>query len=1120
MKKTLSTRVVCFLLTVVMLFGASGITVSAANKEPLKENSTSSTLDQMQALVGTISYSEYQQMHQGLFKPGQAQSISVDIVNALINGSNAYVASKPDGEAYISYNSNKSAWTDFTDADLNSTVYLPAEGEATWKFEIAESEANLYFIKIEYYACSTSESSISSIERKLYIDGKIPFSESSVISLDKDWVYDNITETTVPAGPEDAEGTTVAYNRDGKAYVKTVTTVEGGQKTVRTYTISQDINGNSMAPEAEQTCGWHTYYCQDSTGYYDGYFEYAFENGTHTITLEAQREPVIIKSITLVPTDSSDEKIPTYAEVKAQYQQNGYVAASGGKVNVIEAEFPDLVSDSSVASANNNSSCATYPSYSNAQVYNVIGESGYGSVGQWAAYKFTVDKDGLYKFGMRYLQSALQGMYICRAIKLSGGQYGLADGTPTVPFKEAYDVQYDYSKEWQSNYLGNATEVFEFYFEAGVEYTVYFNCSLGSLKDLIKRVEDCMTRVNNYYLRVLQLTGNNPDENTSYKFMEKMPEVVIGFCEEAMELDAVAKAFEERCGKGSHTTTLNTVAILLNTMSMEDGWNIAPNMSTLKSYLGTLGTWINNSKQGALTLDKILVAPADADNSVLPKTNAGFFESIFFEISSFINSFFIKYDAMGVTKEIDANTPTVEVWIATGRDQSSIWRTMIDAKGGFTDSTGVAVNLKLVTAGTLLPSILSGKGPDVYIGLGSADVINYAIREAVVSINGKDDGATAEENSIYTTKYYTYKTSDGYTTVKEGQRDENNLLMTEKLTQSGATLSYETLPFDGVVNSTNYVPAAVNTLTLLDDVYGIPQTMGFAMMFYRMDILADINTPVPESWDDLIVILNKLSDNNMLIGLAYASAINFMLYQNGASMWKYEDNPEYAGAKIGLDEDKALEAFDYVCRLYSEHSFPISFDAANRFRTGEMPIIIGDYAGIYNQLVVYATEIAGLWEFSSLPGTVREDKTFNYDSLAGVSATVMLHGCENPFAAWQFMQWQTSAEVQANYGNRMVALIGPSAKYEAANINAIKNLSWTAQERLAIEDQMQHLSAIVNYPGSYIIDRYTKFAFLDAVNDGTPAADAIRNYISAINSEITRKREEFGLKTLAAGQEP
>jgi hypothetical protein len=125
----------------------------------------------------------------------------------------------------------------------------------------------------------------------------------------------------------------------------------------------------------------------------------------------------------------------------------------------------------------------------------------------------------------------------------------------------------------------------------------------------------------------------------------------------------------------------------------------------------------------------------------------------------------------------------------------------------------------------------------------------------------------------------------------------------------------------------------------------------------------------------------------------------------------------------------------------------------------------------------------------------------------------MLNGCEGEerFAAWEYMQWQTSAQAQATYGNRMVALIGPSAKYETANLKAIDNLSWTASEKAAIMNQMDHMSSIVNYPGSYIINRYTQFAFLEAVNESADPIDALSGYIDAINSEIARKREEFGL---------
>ena len=875
----------------------------------------------------------------------------------------------------------------------------------------------------------------------------------------------------------------------------------------------QDINGNSMLPSSNQISVWSTYSCKDSTGYYQGDFKFFLLNGTHQLTLQAVREPVVIKSIKLVPAEVEDADTVAGVETYAAYQ-NKYATATSpanGSIVQLEAEFPDLVSDSAVYASSDKTSAATYPISPNSQLYNVIGKNSYNSLGQWAAYKFTVTETGLYKIGMRYLQSALQGMYICRTIKLAGGQYG---ATPTVPFAEAYDVQFNYDKEWQSQYIGDSKgDIFEFYFEQGKEYTLYIECSLGSLKDLIQRVENCLNSINDSYLRILQLTGASPDEYRDYDFVKIMPEVLVNLLDQAVELESVKNELTELCGTtGSHIATLETIAILLDTMGSDEGDNVAANMSNLKSYLGTLGTWINNSKKGTLILDTITICPSASDDEDLPEAKAGFFKSTWFEITSFIYSFFTDYESMGLTTEPDENTVKIDVWLASGRDQSNIWRTMIDADGGFTDQTGYAVTLKLVTGGTLLPSILSGKGPDAYIGLGSADVINYAIRDAVIGVSGNDTHLTAEQNAVFVNEHYAYVDENG----QYKWTDDKSSIDASKITFTSQTFE------ENVGN--NYVDAAMDTLTLLGVSYGLPETMNFSMMFYRMDVLADVGVEVPETWDEMLAILPNLQSNNMQIGVHYIPALDFMVYQKGGNMWRYVDDPDYQGAKIGLDSDVALESFRFVCRLFTDYSFPVTYDASNRFRTGEMPIVVGDYVSIYNTLTVYATEIDGMWEFCPLPGSKLKDANgeeyINYDSLAGVSATVILHGCDNLAAAWSFFQWQTSAKIQSDYGNKMVALIGPSAKYATANINAIKDLSWTASEREAIENQMKHMSSIVNYPGSYIISRYMKFAFLDAVNDSADPVDALSSYIDAINAEITRKREEFDLPTLEPGEEP
>ncbi len=1109
MKKTMFQKVLCLILSVTTLLGVLAVSAAASTEELRGTNrDTAASLEEMQTLVGVSSYSDYLEMYgdPDSVSVSGLPTISIDVINDIVEKGSTGVKVSESEECQDSIEANQKNWSEFDMAENKDTsLYLPATGSTTWSFDVPAGASSYYYIRLEYYSVNTSESSISGIERKLQIDGKPPFNEASYIKLNKFWEFTNY-EVSEPVPTDKPDGVTVRYEHQGTdGYLKIEEIVENGMLTVKTHKITSDINGNSMAAQMAQVSKWSEYYCQDSTGYYQGYFTFYLEYGSHQLTLSAEREPMIIKSIELVPYTPDSNVIKTYEEVKAEYTANGYTAAGVDGNIVLEAEFPDFVSDSSVYASNDKTSSATYPSVPNAQLYNVIGKNSYNTVGQWAAYKFTVSETGLYKFAARYLQSALQGMYICRALKLSGGAYG---ETAVVPFLEAYDIQFNYNKEWQSDFLSdsNGTE-FEFYFEAGVEYTIYLECSLGSLMNLIQRVEVALSAINEDYLRILQLTGPSPDEYRDYSFDKVMPEVLVDLLVQAIELDTVKAELEALCGtNGSHLATLETVSILLDKMGSREGEEIAVNMSTLKSYLGTLGTWINDSKKGTLILDSISVCSANADEKSLPSSDVNFFKSLWFEISSFFYSFFTDYEAMGLTEEPKEGDEAIQVWLAYGRDQSNIWRSMIDATEGFTDTTGYAVNLKLVTGGTLLPSILSGKGPDVYIGLGSSDVINYAIRDAVMGISGNDPRLTEEQNSVFTDEYYIYKDENGRALSPTTEKDETK------------TASFTSYNFHENFDA-NYVDAAKDTVTLLDVSYGIPQTMTFAMMFYRMDVLAEIGEEVPETWDQLLSLLPLLQSNNMEIGVSYISALDFMIYQKGGNMWRYTDDPEYAGARIGLDTNVALESFEFVCRLYSDYSFPISYDASNRFRTGEMPIVIGDYISLYNTLTVYATEIQGLWEFCPLPGSetgVDENgkKLINYDSLAGITATVMLNGCDEPdkmLAAWTFMQWQTSADVQANYGNKMVALIGPSAKYETANINAIKNLSWTADEREAIEDQIQHMSSIVNYPGSYIISRYMKFAFLNAVNDGMDAKDAMNNYIDAINTEIKRKREEFDL---------
>jgi hypothetical protein len=100
----------------------------------------------------------------------------------------------------------------------------------------------------------------------------------------------------------------------------------------------------------------------------------------------------------------------------------------------------------------------------------------------------------------------------------------------------------------------------------------------------------------------------------------------------------------------------------------------------------------------------------------------------------------------------------------------------------------------------------------------------------------------------------------------------------------------------------------------------------------------------------------------------------------------------------------------------------------------------------------------------------------------------------------------------------MIAILGDSAKHATANMNALDELTWTQAELTEIKRQFSNLASVPNYPGAYIVGRYTNFAFLAAYNDMEDPSEELLSYINTINKEISRKREEFGLETLEIGQ--
>ena len=1051
MREKKFTRIAAFLLCLTMLLGNAVIFASASDAEGSGGSITDVSLEELRELLNAISYEEYSDKNATV--PGATQTVEVPI-NLFSTEDDGFEMVTRDGE---------------------SALFTPANGEVSWTVTVPETAK--YAIKIEYYP---DQNRSTSIERVLKINDKVPFAEARFLTLPKRWVNDYVDATIVPGKGESADSLAAAAKEVGYTDVR----VEDGKVKIGfpdfvtkemsefadTYGVrylQRDITNNEIRPTTSDQPKWMTYYLKDSSGYYTTNFEFALKAGENKITLEGQNEPMSIKSITLYPI----EKLATYEEYIAKYAGE----ANGQDTIKIEAELANVMSNKTIYPVEDRSCAINSPTDTTCSILNTIGGDKWATAGQWVEYRFKVSTSGMYDIISRFRQDVLDGMSTCRSMYLYSE--GLAEGAKGyyngAPFEEALKLGYDYSAEWQVTGLsGGKADLngdgeidkkdqalrtyYHVYLEKDVVYTIRLEVTLGKMGDVVRRVEDILNSINNDYLNIIKLTGITPDSYRDYGFSQVMPDTMVDMVIQSRNLYELAEELTVIAGeKSSNVATLEKVARLLEEMGTDDD-EVAKNLSNLKSYIGTLGTFLSDAQTQPLQLDYILIQPAEAE---LPKATPNFFQSFIHEVKGFWQSFWRDYNSMGALEETDESA--TEVWLATARDQSQVYRNLIN--NDFTPKTNIAIDLKLVAGGTLLPSILAGSGPDVYLGLGQGDVINYAIRSALLNIETNEDF--------------------------------------EEFT------------------SNNFNEAAMIVLGIEDadeqmHYYGLPETQGFPMMFVRIDILADLGLEVPKTWDDLMACIPTLQANNMQIGLP--TDYKIFLYQQGGDLFADD------GMRINLDSKLGLASFEKMCNLFTMYSFPYQYDAANRFRTGEMPILLGDYTGLYNQLKVFATEINGKWEFMPLPGEINGydengDPIINNVSISGVAATVMVKGCDKVESSWEFMKWYTGESCQVGFSNEMVAIMGPSAKQAVSNKNALASLPWTTAELEQIQNQFNNLGSVPNYPGAYIIDRYTNFAFLSAYNDKANPSDALLAYINTINKEIERKRNEFNLETLSDG---
>lgn len=433
----------------------------------------------------------------------------------------------------------------------------------------------------------------------------------------------------------------------------------------------------------------------------------------------------------------------------------------------------------------------------------------------------------------------------------------------------------------------------------------------------------------------------------------------------------------------------------------------------------------------------------------IPKKEDNFFNKLYTGVISFFKSFTTDYSML--SPEGDSKK-AITVWIGSGltggRDQALALNQMI--KERFTSGTGIPVNLQLVPEETILMATLAGRGPDVALQVKSSDPVDFALRNAVYDLTQFKD--------------------------------------------------FEAL-------RKRFFTSAVTPFEYNNGVYALPETMSFPMLFYRTDILQNlgIDSSSLKTWKDITEILPILQGKNMNFALPQTMpTYSMFLYQMGGSYYTKDARASNLNSKI------ALEAFKYWTDFYNTYSLPIDFSFENRFRTGEMPIGIAEYT-TYNHLSISAPEIKGKWAMVELPGIADENGNINNTSPTTSQGCILMKSSKSKEAAWEFMKWWTTTEAQYEFGKQLEAVMGASARYNTANIEALQKMPWAAADRMGLMNQAKHEKGVPQVPGGYFTERNLNFAKLAVLNKKEDPRETLANYSNIITEEIQYKRKEFGL---------
>jgi ABC-type glycerol-3-phosphate transport system substrate-binding protein len=817
--------------------------------------------------------------------------------------------------------------------------------------------------------------------------------------------------------------------------------------------------GDQVRPRQIQEPAWQSQKVYDKLGLYAEPLLFFIEAGDHVLRMDYIDQAAAFGRITF----SGKDELRPYVDTDGSRASPSIVQTDS---IVIQAENNILRKTDPTVRMESSGDPQTKPNAYGRRMMNYLGGRRWRKGGQSVTWRFDVPESGYYKIGMRVQQNSGDGLPVYRRIEVDGN----------VPFRELLEYKFEFARDWRLEILGGE-EPYLFYLPAG-EHTFTMTVVIGPYKELVKTLTVDTLSLSTLIRKIIMVTGVTPDPFYDYELDAKIPGLIEDLAGVQAHMSSNIELLGELAVKRPSIT--NHFARVEREMSeMINNVDIIPRrLAEIKNNQNGLGGYLLVLQEQALSVDWISFNPPE--ERIVAKRSS-FFQKIWATMYNFFVSFFKDYDSVGSVYFTDEDmksdeTTVLNVWFARGREWAETLKEMADED--FTDRTGIVIDMNIIpssqlTAGrinAIMLAIAAGRAPDVGLGVAGNSPVQFAIREATADLSQFPDFPEVTDRFL------------------------KNILI---------PFQYE------------------------GGTYALPETMNFVVLFYRKDIVQELNIPIPETWDELYEkVLPILYQNGMQF--YYPPRYSPFLFQRGGTY--YSDG----GSKSGLDSAQAYQAFKEWTELYTSYGIPPVANFFNRMRTGEMPMGIHGYS-TYVRLSVAAPELFGRWGVAQVPGTRLSDGTIDRsvggisdlsasggrgagattsggvdDDLTGQAAMIMSQST-NQEAAWEFLKWWTSDDVQFRFGREMEASIGVEARWNTANLKAFQDIPWKREDLQTIVDQWPWYEIAPVVLGGYFTGRHVMNAWNRVVLGNVLPRDSLELAVEDIDIELRKKQEEYGV---------